>query len=253
MVSPLYTFEGLLTATSHTQIAAFMERHAGNLGYDKFFYSPLLVAGDTSQFFRDPQNVVAAEKLHTKNIFTTYPASWILRYQEAGHVVDDPVVRLISTSNLPVLWDADELQTTRNHVFDEAREHGLATGITIPINGFDHTRALFSVASDRPPERSQRHTDATSGLAVLTALHLHEAVRRLDASVFDTPIPTLTAREKECLQWAAVGKTSWEIAHILSVSERTVIFHISNATKKLDATNRRQAVARAISLRLICP
>lgn len=69
----------------------------------------------------------------------------------------------------------------------------------------------------------------------------------------NAPIPSLTSREKECLQWAAAGKTSWEIARILSVSERTVIFHIGNATKKLGATNRRQAVARAISLRLIAP
>lgn len=36
MVSPLYTFEGLLTARSHAEIAAFMERHAGNLGYLPF-------------------------------------------------------------------------------------------------------------------------------------------------------------------------------------------------------------------------
>ncbi|MDR8725744.1 autoinducer binding domain-containing protein [Burkholderia pseudomultivorans] len=253
MVSPLYTFEGLLTARSHAEIAAFLERHAGNLGYGRFFYSPLLVAGDARHFFKDDHNVVEAEKLYTKNIFTTYPASWIRRYQEAGHVAADPVVKLITTSNLPIHWDADDLQAARSRVFDEAREHGLATGITIPINGFDHTRALFSVTSDQAPEGSQRHTDAISGLAVLTALHLHEAVRRLDASMSSAPIPSLTSREKECLQWAAVGKTSWEIAHILSVSERTVIFHIGNATKKVGATNRRQAVARAISLRLIAP
>ncbi|KWF33056.1 autoinducer binding domain-containing protein [Burkholderia pseudomultivorans] len=253
MVSPLYTFEGLLTAGSHAEIAAFMERHAGNLGYGRFFYSPLIVAGDARHFFKDDHNVVAAEMLHTKNIFSTYPASWIRRYQEARHVAADPVVARIATSNLPIHWDAAELQSPRSRVFDEAREHGLATGITIPINGFDHTRALFSVTSDQAPERSQRHTEAVSGLAVLTALHLHEAVRRLDASVPTTEIRSLTAREKECLQWAAVGKTSWEIAQILSVSERTVIFHVGNATKKLGATNRRQAVARAISLRLVAP
>lgn len=253
MRSTLYTFEGLLTANSHSEIAAFMERHAGNLGYGRFFYSPLLVAGDARHFFKDDHNVVAAEDLYTKNIFTTYPTSWIRRYQEARHVADDPVVKRITASNLPILWDAGELQSNRSRVFDEAREHGLATGITIPINGFDHTRALFSVASDDAPERSQRHTDAISGLAVLTALHLHEAVRRLDASAAEISAPALTSREKECLQWAAVGKTSWEIAHILSVSERTIIFHIGNATKKLGATNRRQAVARAISFRLIAP
>jgi len=106
MVSPLYTFEGLLTAGSHAEIAAFMERHAGNLGYGRFFYSPLLVAGDARHFFKDDHNVVAAEMLYTKNIFSTYPASWIRRYQEAGHVAADPVVKLITTSNLPIHWDA---------------------------------------------------------------------------------------------------------------------------------------------------
>ncbi|MHA2944317.1 autoinducer binding domain-containing protein [Ralstonia mannitolilytica] len=151
MVSPLYTFEGLLTARSHAEIAAFMERHAGNLGYGRFFYSPLLVAGDARHFFKDDHNVVEAERLYTKNIFTTYPASWIRRYQEAGHVAADPVVKLITTSNLPIHWDADDLQAARSRVFDEAREHGLATGITIPINGFDQTRALFSVTSDQAP------------------------------------------------------------------------------------------------------
>lgn len=123
----------------------------------------------------------------------------------AGHVAADPVVKLITTSNLPILWDADELQSARNRVFDETREHGLATGITIPINGFDHTRALFSVASDDDPERSQRHTGAMFVLAVLTALHLHEAVRRLDAATSGVSLPALTSREHECLQWAAAA------------------------------------------------
>ncbi|WP_431289704.1 hypothetical protein [Burkholderia cepacia] len=68
MVSPLYTFEGLLTARSHAEIAAFLERHAGNLGYGRFFYSPLLVAGDARHFFKDDHNVVEAERLYTKNI-----------------------------------------------------------------------------------------------------------------------------------------------------------------------------------------
>ncbi|MBF0110096.1 MAG: autoinducer binding domain-containing protein [Magnetococcales bacterium] len=56
----------------------------------------------------------------------------------------------------------------------------------------------------------------------------------------------LTEREKECLRWAADGKTSWETGMILNVSERTVNFHLANAQKKLMATNKIQAVARAI-------
>jgi len=56
----------------------------------------------------------------------------------------------------------------------------------------------------------------------------------------------LSARELECLRWAAVGKTSWETAHILGVSERTVNFHFSNVFGKLKVNNKQAAVAQAI-------
>jgi DNA-binding CsgD family transcriptional regulator len=63
----------------------------------------------------------------------------------------------------------------------------------------------------------------------------------------------LTEREKECLLWAAEGKTGWEIANIIRISERTVTFHLQNAVQKLGVVNRQQAISRALSLRLIEP
>ena len=56
----------------------------------------------------------------------------------------------------------------------------------------------------------------------------------------------LTARERECLQWAAVGKSEWEISQILGISEHTSEKHLLNAKSKLGAANRVQAVAEAI-------
>ncbi|VCU68165.1 Transcriptional activator protein LuxR [Pigmentiphaga humi] len=56
----------------------------------------------------------------------------------------------------------------------------------------------------------------------------------------------LSAREAECLRWASVGKTSWETAHIIGVSERTVNFHLGNAFAKLNVNNKQAAVAQAI-------
>jgi LuxR family transcriptional activator of conjugal transfer of Ti plasmids len=61
----------------------------------------------------------------------------------------------------------------------------------------------------------------------------------------------LSDREKECLGWAAAGKSSWDIAVILSISENTVNFHVKNAMKKLGATRRTLAVVKAINLGLI--
>jgi DNA-binding CsgD family transcriptional regulator len=57
----------------------------------------------------------------------------------------------------------------------------------------------------------------------------------------------LTARERDALAWVAEGKSDWEIATILGLSETTVRFHVDNARKKLGAVNRAQAVARMLS------
>ncbi|MGB5183156.1 MAG: helix-turn-helix transcriptional regulator, partial [Xanthobacteraceae bacterium] len=46
--------------------------------------------------------------------------------------------------------------------------------------------------------------------------------------------------------WAAEGKSSWEIATILGVSERTVNWHVEQSKKKLDAVTRIQAVIKAL-------
>ncbi|WP_348632859.1 helix-turn-helix transcriptional regulator [Mesorhizobium sp. M4A.F.Ca.ET.020.02.1.1] len=57
----------------------------------------------------------------------------------------------------------------------------------------------------------------------------------------------LTAREYECLQWAARGKTAWEIGCILGVTRRTAAFHLDNARRKLGITTRSQLVARVVN------
>lgn len=62
---------------------------------------------------------------------------------------------------------------------------------------------------------------------------------------------TLTQRECEVLKWAREGKNNWEIGTILNITEATVKYHLANSFKKLGVTNRAQAVAKSISLKLI--
>jgi DNA-binding CsgD family transcriptional regulator len=61
----------------------------------------------------------------------------------------------------------------------------------------------------------------------------------------------LSRREQEALQWAAEGKTEWEIGRILGLSEHTAEKFIRSACSKLRAGNRTHAVAQAIRLGLI--
>lgn len=53
---------------------------------------------------------------------------------------------------------------------------------------------------------------------------------------------TITEKQLACLHWAALGKTSWETATILGVSERTVNFHIESACRNLRVSGRQAAI-----------
>jgi DNA-binding CsgD family transcriptional regulator len=61
----------------------------------------------------------------------------------------------------------------------------------------------------------------------------------------------LSRKELACLTWCKEGKTNWEIGEILVISEKTVEFHLRNATRKLGATNRITAVVAGIKTGLI--
>lgn len=61
----------------------------------------------------------------------------------------------------------------------------------------------------------------------------------------------LTPREREVLELASYGLTSFEIGKRLSIAERTAIAHLAKATSKLGASNRTSAVALALRCGLI--
>jgi DNA-binding NarL/FixJ family response regulator len=74
----------------------------------------------------------------------------------------------------------------------------------------------------------------------------HEAAGEMDAS--DTG---LTGREKEVLECLVAGKVNKEIASDLFISPETVKSHIKNIFKKLNVTNRLEAVRMASELNLL--
>ena len=69
----------------------------------------------------------------------------------------------------------------------------------------------------------------------------------------DATVASLTRREGECLGWCAEGKSYWETAVILGISERTVSFHMEAVRGKLDAGSNAHAVAIAVRAGLLEP
>jgi DNA-binding NarL/FixJ family response regulator len=66
-----------------------------------------------------------------------------------------------------------------------------------------------------------------------------------------TPLPELTAREREVLALVARGLANKAIAQRLSLSEKTVKAHVSAILRKLDVTDRTQAALRAVREHLV--
>lgn len=63
--------------------------------------------------------------------------------------------------------------------------------------------------------------------------------------------PPLTTREKQCLSYLALGLRLQELADRIGISTKTAEKQIASAKKKLGANTREQAVAIAISNKLI--
>ncbi|WP_308424559.1 response regulator transcription factor [Iodidimonas muriae] len=63
----------------------------------------------------------------------------------------------------------------------------------------------------------------------------------------------MTERERECLLWAARGKTNEEIGIILSISDSTVKAHLSGVAKKLNTHTKTQTVVEAIKRGMLVP
>jgi DNA-binding CsgD family transcriptional regulator len=187
-------------------------------------------------------------------IALNYPSHWQNYYVEHNYRYIDPIVIYAPFMAGPFLWDCLSIRYDLNRkqvqLLSEAREAGLKNGITVPLHGPLGKVAVVCFASqfdDANPraQLSRLNVLASQFHVVFTNLAhgLQNNVKTVD----------LSAREKDCLNWVAHGKTSWEISVILDINRNTVDFHIKNAMDKLDATNRIAAVFKAIRLGIIDP
>ena len=189
-------------------------------------------------------------------VISTYPDNWIEHYFANDYGLNDPVMEYCRQHVVPVQWDDAVLKCSSMglKVMNEASEFGLKNGITVPVHAPHGEMAIFSMVLDREARLSRDVTQQAMPLIQLFASYLHEAVRRVsELGTADDGKKNLTWREQECLRWVADGKTSWEISRLLNLSERTVNFHLKNASIKLDVFNRQHAVVKAVMKGLLHP
>jgi LuxR family transcriptional activator of conjugal transfer of Ti plasmids len=186
------------------------------------------------------------------------PAGWSTFYREgkAGDLRAACGTRQVT----PMMWR--EIATRLPELYATAREFGLVAGCIHPMHGPSGQWSSMSFLKDRDDAKAEAEIQAAMPRCQLLVGHVHEAAARILAAGPAAPHAAadagargsgLNEREREVLTWIAAGKTACETATILSLSERTVLFYLSNARRKLGATNSCHAITKALSLGWIDP
>jgi DNA-binding CsgD family transcriptional regulator len=191
--------------------------------------------------------------------FDNFPVCWH-RYcaDRDRDLLPGPLRRLALQEVTPLPWK--KIAARHSKAFAKASEFGLATGVSCSVHGPRGQWSLTSFALARGGSAAERRILATLPDCQLVACAIHYAAARIARRGLDSVEPLrfqsahhkiLSNRERQCLIQSASGKTTLEIGQALQISERTVVFHLSNVRRKLDAANSRHAVAKAFSLKLI--
>jgi LuxR family transcriptional regulator, quorum-sensing system regulator CciR len=177
-----------------------------------------------------------------------YPAAWARHFSEAGLHEVDPVLLRAERDPRPFFWDAaldaESITRSQRRLLAEAAGFGLAHGYTCPLHLSwlpGTVRASCSVVpeSTRVDPRNYPMVDAL-------AMYLYASLHRRQAAWCMAFPSDLTRRERQCLTLAALGKTDWEIGHILKLSETTVHTLIERAKRRFGVSTRMQAVVLAL-------
>ena len=201
-----------------------------------------------------PFNAILACKFNRKKpniealVNSGFENSFLDEYNDKKLFLEDHVLSFCIKNIFPCTWTQvrDKIGETNKSLIlcDLTQKYGYNDGVSFAIKDYEFGLITYLVMA------IDTNSEIKDKLALVTTItpFIHFA---FDTSVIDHNLYKLdiklTTREKEVFKWIAEGKTQWEVSRILSVSERTVRFHITSVTRKLNVTNCTHAVAKLIS------
>lgn len=174
-----------------------------------------------------------------------YPDEWNSQYEKNNYSKVDPLIAHCNHSMSPIVWCESVFADTRP-LWQGLQHHGMQHGWS---QSFHHEQSglcsIISLARKHCPI-SPLELYEHFGYMFYATSHLSEMfARTLPPESLKPRQPHLSARELEVLQLSAGGKTAYEISKILSLSERTVNYHVQNVIGKLNVCNKISAVIAA--------
>jgi LuxR family quorum-sensing system transcriptional regulator SolR len=186
-------------------------------------------------------------------LWSTWGDRWDIAYRLRRHADVDPRIVATRHRTLPCLWEGGSIVAHGRlaRFLREAGDRGIRSGVAIPLGASAPCAIVAFDASEATLSPARRSAILARLGDLLWVAHAVHASRHATAPV-STPAPCgLSQREHACLAMSARGLTSRDIATKLGIATRTVDFHIGNVLQKLAASNRHEAIAKAIAQGLI--
>jgi LuxR family transcriptional activator of conjugal transfer of Ti plasmids len=191
----------------------------------------------------------------TPKLISNYPSAWTTHYLESHYERLDPVIAQALSHPEPFEWGLGVRPAApsepQRELFEEAAKFGIRYGFTVPIHNHRGPVAAVTFAADERRPRFERSITEHARVLQLMAMYFHAHARRKILPGRTINGVSLSPREFECLEWAAQGKSAWDIGHILGISRHTAAFHLANAKTKLGVRTIIQAVTRLTASRSI--
>jgi LuxR family quorum sensing-dependent transcriptional regulator len=191
-----------------------------------------------------------SQSLAESTLLTNWPREFLTGYDDACLMAGSPVIDRLRRSTIPFTYDTRvdsrrRLDGKGAIVISLFQQVSMKRGIYIPVHDTLGNCGAVAFGGDREMVSAEEMRELNF---VAGGLFNRLSELRAKKNAHGTP---LSKRELECLYWAAAGKTTSEMAKILSLSEYTVNHYLNRATRKLDSVNRVQTVAKAIRAGLI--
>ena len=174
-------------------------------------------------------------------------------YRDPQIMETDPIPDFVMHAGHPMTWN-QIIDKMRVKLSDKQRgflrlfrDHGFVDGVACPLFGPMGRNSYFAVNFDRELTEDD---EAMVQPMVERARACHNRICAMIRRREEDDIQ-LSPRESEIIYWIARGKTNYEMAIILGISESSVVTYVRRMFKKLDATDRVTAVINGLERSLV--
>jgi LuxR family quorum-sensing system transcriptional regulator CciR len=181
-----------------------------------------------------------------------YPDGWRASYAARQLGRSDPIRRASHVWACGFRWrdarDIVSFSSADDAILADAHAFGIDEGFTMGVHVPGEARGSVSFATRVGmafPERAllQAHGLGSAAFQVARMIFKKRPIVRREI---------LTDRQLECVLWVGRGKSNWEIAQILGVTQETVKKHLQDACARYQLHNRTSLPLRALYEGSIC-